>query len=70
MRGKIQLVAGSQPMSTAVHKNGAQINFRDLNPYLTYGHRCFMCVDIVVLEAIVFLGFSLVSYLDFQLCRY
>ena len=28
-------VAGSQPMSTAVH--GAQINFRDLSPCLTYG---------------------------------
>jgi hypothetical protein len=27
-------VAGSQPMSTAV---GAQINFGDLTPYLTYG---------------------------------
>ncbi len=29
-------VAWSQPMSTAVHM-GAQTNFRDLNPYLTYG---------------------------------
>jgi hypothetical protein len=32
-------VAGSQPMSTAVHitRRGAQINFGDLPPYLTYG---------------------------------
>ncbi len=32
-------VAGSQPMSTAVHImwHGAQINFGDLTPYLTYG---------------------------------
>ncbi len=30
-------VLGSQPMSTAVH-TGAKINFRDLTPYLTYGH--------------------------------
>jgi hypothetical protein len=30
-------VAGSQPMSTAVH-TGAQINFGDLTPYLTYGY--------------------------------
>ncbi len=31
-------VAGSQPMRTAVHItwHGAQINFRDLPPYLTY----------------------------------
>jgi hypothetical protein len=31
-------VAGSQPMSTAVHRTvtGAQINFGDLTPYLTY----------------------------------
>ncbi len=29
-------VAGSQSMSTAVHKAGAQINFGDLTPYLTY----------------------------------
>jgi hypothetical protein len=28
-------VAGSQPMSTAVY-TGAQINFGDLSPYLTY----------------------------------
>jgi hypothetical protein len=35
MRG----VAGSQPMRTAVQItwHGAQINFRDLTPYLTYG---------------------------------
>jgi hypothetical protein len=31
-------VAGSQPMSTAVHI-GAQINFGDLNPYFTYAYR-------------------------------
>ncbi len=32
-------VAGSQPMETAVHItwHGAQINFGDLTPYLTYG---------------------------------
>jgi hypothetical protein len=29
-------VAGSQPMSTVVHMDGAQINFGDLTPYLTY----------------------------------
>jgi hypothetical protein len=29
-------VAGSQPMSTAVHAHGAQIKFEDLTPYLTY----------------------------------
>jgi hypothetical protein len=27
---------GSQPMSTAVYMDGAQINFADLTPYLTY----------------------------------
>jgi hypothetical protein len=27
-------VAGSQPMSTAIHRN--QMNFGNLNPYLTY----------------------------------
>jgi hypothetical protein len=32
MRGRVEL-RGSQPMSTAA---GAQINFRDLTPYLTY----------------------------------
>ncbi len=33
-------VAWSHPMSTAVHTtwHGAQINFGDLPPYLTYGH--------------------------------
>ncbi len=31
-------VAGSQPMSTAVHNaHGVQINFGDLASYLTYG---------------------------------
>jgi hypothetical protein len=30
-------VVGSQPMSTAVQYTEAQINFRDLTPYLTYG---------------------------------
>ncbi len=32
-------IAGSQPMSTALHItwHGAQINFGDLPPYLTYG---------------------------------
>ncbi len=30
-------VAGSQPMSTVVH-TGAQKNFKDLTPYLTYGY--------------------------------
>jgi hypothetical protein len=31
-------VAGSQTMSTAVHKaHGAQINFGELTPYLSYG---------------------------------
>ncbi len=37
--GGIRGVAGSQPMSTAVHItcHGAQINFGDLTPYLTYG---------------------------------
>ncbi len=30
-------VAGSQPMSTAVHMEGTRINFGDLTPYLTYG---------------------------------
>jgi hypothetical protein len=29
--------AGSQPLSTALHMHGAQINFGDLTPYLTYG---------------------------------
>ncbi len=35
-------VAGSQPMSTAVHitGHGAQINFGDLPPYLTYARTC------------------------------
>ncbi len=39
MRGDGGGGAGSQPMSTAVLKtwHGAQINFRDLPPYLTYG---------------------------------
>ncbi len=38
MRGGGGGVAGSQPMSTAVHItwHGAQINFGDLPPYLTY----------------------------------
>ncbi len=36
MRGGEGGVAGSQPMSTAVHIIGAQINFRDLTPYLTF----------------------------------
>ncbi len=37
MRGVGEGVAGSQPMSTAVHNaRGAQINFGDLTPYLTY----------------------------------
>jgi hypothetical protein len=33
-------VAWSQPMSTAVHitRHGAQINFKDLPQYLTYGY--------------------------------
>jgi hypothetical protein len=32
-------VAGSQPMSTAVHNaHGAQTNLGDLSPYLTYGY--------------------------------
>ncbi len=30
-------VAGYQPMSTAACVHGAQINFGDLTPYLTYG---------------------------------
>ncbi len=34
-------VAGSQPMSTAVQYNGAQINFGDLTPYLIYGGQVF-----------------------------
>ncbi len=29
-------MAGSQPMSTAVHEHGAPKNFGDLTPYLTY----------------------------------
>ncbi len=35
-------VAVSQPMSTAVHItwHGAQANFWDLTPYLTYGQNC------------------------------
>ncbi len=39
MRGRGDGVAGSRPMSTAVHItwHGAQINFGDLPPYLTYG---------------------------------
>ncbi len=28
--------------------HGAQINFGDLNPYLTYGHRCFMLYWILI----------------------
>ncbi len=34
--------AGSQPMRTAVHItwHGAQINFGELPPYLTYGEKC------------------------------
>jgi hypothetical protein len=39
MRGWGGWVAGSQPMSTAEYSctYGAQINFGDLTPYLTYG---------------------------------
>jgi hypothetical protein len=29
-------MAGSQPVNTAVQYTGAQINFGDLTPYLTY----------------------------------
>jgi hypothetical protein len=29
-------VAGSRPMSTALHKHGAKVHFGDLTPYLTY----------------------------------
>jgi hypothetical protein len=38
VRAQILGVAGShsQPMSTAVHAHGAQINFGYLTPYLTY----------------------------------
>ncbi len=36
MRGEGEGVAGSQLLSTAVHENGAQINFGDLTLYLTY----------------------------------
>jgi hypothetical protein len=32
---KVEGVAGSQPMITAVYR-GAQIHFGDLTPYLTY----------------------------------
>ncbi len=37
-------VAGSQPMRTAVHItwHGAQRNFGDLTPYLTYEHRTWL----------------------------
>ncbi len=46
-KGKVR-VAGSQPISTAVHItwHGAQINFGDLPPYLTYALRqsCFFCL--------------------------
>jgi len=36
MRGEGGEVAGSQPMSTALHAHGVQRNFGDLTPYLTY----------------------------------
>jgi hypothetical protein len=39
IRGGGGVVAGSQPMSTAVHRS--PINFGDLTPYLTYG--CDSC---------------------------
>jgi hypothetical protein len=41
MRGRGGGVAGFQPTSTAVHNttHGAQINFGDLTPYLTYGRK-------------------------------
>jgi hypothetical protein len=38
-------IAGSQPMSTAVHNAlGAQINFGDLPPYLTFACTCLLPV--------------------------
>jgi len=40
-------VAGSQPMSTAVHmERGAQINFGDLPPYLTYALTSVLCLGL------------------------
>jgi hypothetical protein len=44
MRGEVG-VAGSQPMSTAVHikSHGAQINFGDLPPYLTHAGKQRKC---------------------------
>jgi hypothetical protein len=35
-------VAGSQPMSTAVHIKEAKLNFGDLIPYLTYGKTVYV----------------------------
>jgi hypothetical protein len=45
-------VAGSQPMRTAVHTSsdiGAQINFGDLTPYLTYAPHLFFSRELVPL---------------------
>ncbi len=50
-------VAGSQPMSTAVHSaHGVQINFGDLTPYLTYGinYTCKIRHDTVPVHILYF----------------
>ncbi len=46
-------VAGSQPMRTAVHItwHGAQINFGDLTPYLTYGSRSLLMIILCLIAA-------------------
>jgi hypothetical protein len=42
------VAAGSQPMSTAVHNaHGAQVNFRDLTPFLTWLDRSEIRVLVV-----------------------
>ncbi len=47
---RIEGVAGSQPMSTAVHItwHGAQINFGDLPPYFTYMLRILQIMESIV----------------------
>jgi hypothetical protein len=58
-RGEVE---GSQPMSTAVHItwHGAQINFGDLPPYLTYSPTCHLST--LNWQCIASAGLTYVSY--------
>ncbi len=70
VRGAGEGVAGSQPMSTDVHcTHGAQINFRDLTPYLAYAYKPLQIFSLCAITSQWRL-FCLKLYIEYSICNW